>query len=185
MALAELMPIPLIVGGAIALAKTFAPSLIGRLAGPRAGAVAEKVVGIAAALTGEANPDLALKILQENPELLARFEIRMAEVDLEERRIHAEDRKGARAMLGRLAELGHAAVAAPVLVSAIVTGGFVGMLYAMIYEPVPAANKDVVMLLVGALVIAFGQVVNFWMGSSKSSQDKTGLIARLTGGGNS
>ena len=176
------MPFPLILAGGLALAKAFAPSLVGRLAGPRAEAVAEKVVGMAAALTGEADPERALKILQENPELLARFETRMAEIDLEEQRIHAEDRKGARGMLTHLAELVPVAILAPILVSAIVTGGFVGMLYAVIASPIPAENKDVVMLLVGALTIAFGQVVNFWMGSSKSSQDKTGLISRLTGG---
>ena len=175
------MPFPLILGGAIALAKAFAPSIVGRLAGPRAEAVAEKVVGMAAAITGEAKPDVALQILQENPELLARFETRMGEIDLEEQRLHAEDRKGARAMLGRLAELGHAAIAAPFLVSVIVTGGFIAMLYVVTVRTIPAENKDVVMLLVGALTIAFGQVVNFWMGSSKSSQDKTGLISRLTG----
>ncbi len=177
------MPIPLIIGGAIALAKAFAPSLIGRLGGPRAEAVAQKVVGMASALTGQADPLKALVILRENPELLTQYEIRMGELDLDEQRLHAEDRKGARAMLGRLAELGHAAIAAPVLVSAIVTAGFIGMLYIVTVKTIPAENKDVVMLLVGALTIAFGQVVNFWMGSSKSSQDKTGLISRLTGAG--
>lgn len=175
------MPFPLIVG-AIALAKAFAPSIVGRLAGRRAEAVAEKVVGMAAAITGESNPDVALKILQGNPELLTRFETRMGEIDLEEQRIHAEDRKGARAMLGKLAELGHVAIAAPVLVSAIVTGGFVGMLAVVSLHDIPAANIQIALILVGALTAAFIQVVNFWMGSSKSSQDKTGLIARLTGG---
>lgn len=175
------MPFPLIVG-AIALAKAFAPSIVGRLAGPRAQDVAEKVVGMAAAITGESEPALALNILKDNPELLTRFETRMAEIDLEEQRIHAEDRKGARGMATRLAELVPAAILAPILVSAIVTGGFVAMLYAVIVHTIPVANKDIVMLLVGALTIAFGQVVNFWMGSSKSSQDKTGLISRLTGG---
>ncbi len=176
------MPLPLIAAGALLLAKTFAPAVVSHLAGPRAGDVAEKIVGIASDLTGQADPILALQLLQDNPEMLTQFEHRMAEIDLEEQRIHAEDRKGARGMATRLAELGHAAAGAPVIVSAIVAAGFMGTLWFSLSKQIPTGNERMTDMLTGALIVAFTQVVNFWMGSSKSSQDKTGLISRLTGG---
>ena len=49
--------------------------------------------------------------------------------------------------------------------------------------PVPAANpnpsnlQNVLFTLLGALGAAFTQVVNFWLGSSKGSSDKTDLLA--------
>jgi hypothetical protein len=37
--------------------------------------------------------------------------------------------------------------------------------------------QNVLFTLLGALGAAFTQVVNFWLGSSKGSSDKTALIA--------
>lgn len=58
---------------ALALAE-FVPGIVGLFAGPKAGAVAEKVVGIAQAVTGKASPDEALAALKANPDLVLQFQ---------------------------------------------------------------------------------------------------------------
>lgn len=59
---------------ALQLAAQFAPDLIAHLIGPNAGAVAEKVVGIAQQATGLAQPDAALKAIQADPNLVLQFQ---------------------------------------------------------------------------------------------------------------
>lgn len=41
----------------------------------------------------------------------------------------------------------------------------------------PSGQQNVLFTLLGALGAAFTQVVNFWLGSSKGSSDKTALLA--------
>lgn len=58
---------------ALALAQ-FAPMLAGLLAGPKAEAVAGKVVEIAQTVTGQPTPEAALKAVQLSPEIAAQFQ---------------------------------------------------------------------------------------------------------------
>ena len=58
---------------ALALAQ-FAPTIAGLLGGAKAEAVAEKVAGIAQAVTGQHSPDAALKALQADPNLALQFQ---------------------------------------------------------------------------------------------------------------
>ena len=43
--------------------------------------------------------------------------------------------------------------------------------------PLPDGSSDVVFMLFGALVTGFGTVLQYFFGSSKSSTDKTSLLA--------
>lgn len=59
---------------AISLATKFAPSLISKLVGTKAGEVAERVAGIATSITGLADPEKAHDVIMANPELQLEFE---------------------------------------------------------------------------------------------------------------
>ena len=62
-----------------------------------------------------------------------------------------------------------------VLGSLIVTGFFV-LLIVLVYSSVPTENKEILNLVIGALIGNFGAVVSYYYGSSKGSADKTGLL---------
>lgn len=62
-----------------------------------------------------------------------------------------------------------------ILAALIVTGFFV-LLYVLIFHPIPGDNKDVLNLVVGALIACFTAVVNYFFGSSKGSSEKNELL---------
>jgi len=59
---------------AISLATKFVPSLINKLIGPKAGEVAERVVGIATSVTGLADPEKSHDKIMADPNLQLEFE---------------------------------------------------------------------------------------------------------------
>ena len=46
----------------------------------------------------------------------------------------------------------------------------------LIYVELPTANKDMLYMVIGALISAFTTVISFFFGSSKGSADKTELM---------
>lgn len=70
-----------------------------------------------------------------------------------------------------------------IIVSVVVTIGFVTLLFLWVYRPVSIADgaaSEVLNVLVGALAAAFGQVVSYWLGSSAGSKDKDETLAQLS-----
>jgi protein-S-isoprenylcysteine O-methyltransferase Ste14 len=64
-----------------------------------------------------------------------------------------------------------------VLVSIIVTSGFMGILVLVITVKTSGNSPTEVMLvMLGALGAAFGQVVSYWVGSSSGSAQKDAAI---------
>lgn len=68
---------------------------------------------------------------------------------------------------------------APSVVSVIAVAGFCLFSYMAITRP-PGADRDVLMYLLGIWSGAFLTVLNFWLGTSASSQSKSDQIAQLT-----
>jgi protein-S-isoprenylcysteine O-methyltransferase Ste14 len=64
-----------------------------------------------------------------------------------------------------------------VLVSIIVTSGFMGILV-LVVTTKTAGNSptEVMLVMLGALGAAFGQVVSYWVGSSSGSAQKDAAI---------
>lgn len=67
-----------------------------------------------------------------------------------------------------------------VLGSLIVIGFFV-LLIVLVYTQVPDQNKDLLNLVVGALIGSFATVVGYFYGSSLGSADKNQLLAKQNG----
>lgn len=58
---------------------------------------------------------------------------------------------------------------------AIVVGFFL-LMYLLIYQNIPENNKDILNIVIGALIGSFTTVVGYFYGSSKGSSDKTKLL---------
>ena len=67
-----------------------------------------------------------------------------------------------------------------VLVSMVVTVGFMGVLVLVITTKTQGnAPTEVMLVMLGALGAAFGQVVSYWVGSSSGSAQKNAAIQNL------
>jgi hypothetical protein len=62
----------------------------------------------------------------------------------------------------------------PGLLALVVTGGFFGILFALMYGQV--AKTDEVMVMLGSLGTAWTGIIAFYFGSSASSQNKDALL---------
>jgi hypothetical protein len=69
----------------------------------------------------------------------------------------------------------------PVIVSVIVTLGFIASLFALMYVPIDfkVTSGQAFLILIGGLAQAFATVVAYWLGSSASSAVKNATIAAL------
>tara|TARA_R110002033_G_scaffold2515_5_gene17219 strand:+ start:246 stop:776 length:531 start_codon:yes stop_codon:yes gene_type:complete len=159
---------------AVTLAKQFLPDLVGSLAGKNAEAVASKVLGVAGGIVGseiktEADGIAAIKKLKANPDMALQLEMQLSEERLELARTEMQDRVSARTM-SQKSTLHTIAVCG---ISTLVVMGFGVMLWLILGDPLPDGNTEIIYILLGTLAASFTQVINFWLGSSRSSQDKS------------
>ena len=62
------------------------------------------------------------------------------------------------------------------ILGAIIVIGFFSIIAIVFKLEMPQSNKDLGLIVIGALVAKFGDVVGYFYGSSKGSADKTELI---------
>lgn len=168
------MAIPLL-PAALGLASEFLPGLIRHLAGKKAGDVAKVVTDTAAAVTGAKTPEEAMERLRRDAEKQRELRLKLAEYEMALEAAEQADRQDARGLTRSLAANKTAiAWAAPVL-SAIILIAFGAMVYLVVVTP-EGGNSQVAQILLGALASMAVQVTNFWLGSSRSSQEKTVLL---------
>jgi membrane protein DedA with SNARE-associated domain len=65
----------------------------------------------------------------------------------------------------------------PAVLSSGITLGFFGVLGWMLYDS-SVVNSPPLLIMLGSLGAAFGAVVNFWLGSTAGSAQKTQLLAQ-------
>jgi len=53
-----------------------------------------------------------------------------------------------------------------------VTAGFFAVLFTLLFIEMPQASHDVMLMLLGALVPSWGQIIGYFFGSSASSANK-------------
>jgi ABC-type Na+ efflux pump permease subunit len=71
-----------------------------------------------------------------------------------------------------------AKVIAKYVLASLITFGFFGLLYLLIFNEIYQENKDILNIVIGSLISAFTGVVAFFFGSSQSSQDKTEMLGK-------
>ena len=162
--------------------KSIAPAIGTALGGPMGGLAAKTLSQVllgkdnasddelAAAMQG-ANPDQLLELKQADQQ----FKLDLKKLDLDLDKLDTEDRASARTAQVKLAEAGSSSAWTAPLVSLVVTVGFFFMLYVIMTTETQI--NDVAYIMLGTLAGGFTQVLNYFLGSSKGSSDKTALIA--------
>ena len=159
--------------------KTIAPLLGTALGGPIGGAAASFLAGKLGI------PDATISAVTDvlnsgkmSPEQISA--IKLAEIDfqkfLEENKIDlakisAQNTQGARDMQMSVRSW------IPGTLAVVITLGYLGILIGMMLGTLKVSDNQALLILVGALATGFGTVLNFFLGSSHSSQSKDTLLA--------
>jgi hypothetical protein len=172
--------------GVAAIAPTIASAFGGPLAGLAVTAL-EKALGVAPGMSASdpkgfqarlgaalATPEQVLALKQADiafKEFCSANELQLVRAD-------NEDRDSARRRQVGLRD------ATPTVLALLVTAGFFGMLATMAFQDLPAANKDMLNVMLGSLGAAWVAVVSYYFGSSAGSRAKDeALVAKLPGVG--
>ncbi len=162
---------------AMRLAAQFAPGLVRRLVGDRAGDVAQRILSLGGAITGTTDPEEIERRLEADAEKQHEFRMQAAALEVELEKAYLEDRENARSRELRMAELGRNDWLM-YGVGGIVVLGFVCVIMAIMFMPdLSTAQLDLLQWLGGTLSAAFMAVVGYFYGSSRGSAEKTRLMS--------
>ena len=66
----------------------------------------------------------------------------------------------------------------PAVLSLLVTLGYFGVLIGMMTQVFKVTDSQALLIMLGSLGTAWGMVMAFWFGTTRSSQDKTEILAK-------
>jgi hypothetical protein len=152
----------------LALLKTAAPALATLAVGPAGGlvvkAIAEKM-GVADTV------EAVTQAIQADPQAAEK----LAEIDLKQFQAEAADRDSARQREVGLVSAGGSPIAQ--LVMPVLAVGTVALTYLfvgiLLFKVVPTEQQQLIIFALGFMTASAQQVLSYYFGSSKSSQDKT------------
>lgn len=127
---------------------------------------------IAAAVAG-ATPDQIAKLRELDQQFQLQLQAMGFKNAEELERIAAEDRASARAREITVKDK------TPSILAAAVTVGFFFLLGAMIFHAMPAANSDLLQVMLGSLGTAWIMVMTYYFGSSAGSAEKTAMMGKF------
>ena len=164
------------------LGKTVANAapVLGAALGPGGAAVG----GIIASVFGVKNePNAIAKAIEKNPEAAIKLQEienthiqKLADISLEAERAHLADVANAREREVNLANIGSHGQYAGHVVALVVTLGFFVILGFLLATPRGADPGQAMLLMLGSLAAGFMTVIHYYLGSSKSSAEKTAMI---------
>lgn len=147
--------------------------MLGNLLAGRAGEAVGQLV--ADVLGVEAKPERVFEALQNNPDALLKLEkfkcnheYQLQQLALEHMKVQAQDRRHAREQ-----HHGHWMPSALTLILAMLVASIFAVL---VTRELSASVSDIVYMIAGQVLTAFLTTVSFWVGTSKSSADKTKII---------
>lgn len=179
------MPDPItIITAATALARAtgLGDLLESKLKGTKAAEVAGKVLGIARAVTGVADPSAAAVMLETNPELHQAYRMRLIELYEAESQREADDRANARTREVQIVTSEYAPLFVK-LVPSIIDVSIVlmtfGIFTAMIFAKIDPAARDVILYVAGVLNTALITILAYHRGSTRGSQAKNEALEAM------
>lgn len=98
-------------------------------------------------------------------------------------RIGTADNADARALLPKLIETKSPIAWAPIVVTTIVLVGYFTVVYLLFAKPLGKIEdnfKDIMLIMLGGLIQAFGQTIQYWLGSSAGSALKDHAMRDIT-----
>ena len=158
----------------LALLKGAAPMLATVVAGPLGG----KAVSMIAEKFGvEDTVEAVAKAIAGDPEAVQK----LAEIDLAQFRAEAEDRDSARDREVGMAAAGATPLAqmvVPILALGTVATTFL-FIAALLFLEIKTEQQQLIIFALGYATAAAQQVLSYYFGSSKSSQDKTAALSKV------
>jgi len=165
-----------------------APVIGGVIGGPPGAAIGGAVTAVAKVfgLKDDASPAEVAEAIGKDPEARLKlltaeneFKIRQKEQEIAELRAVLEDVQSARIrQIESEKTTGKKDVNLYVLAWTIVAG-FFALMILLLKIPVPEDQNGVIFMLFGALSTGFGQVLQYFFGSSKGSADKTSEMVAM------
>ncbi len=157
----------------LALLKTAAPALATLAVGPAGGlvvkAIAEKM-GVADTV------EAVTQAIQADPQAAEK----LAEIDLKQFQAEVADRDSARQREVGLVTAGGSPIAQ--LVMPVLAVGTVALTYLfvgiLLFKVVPTEQQQLIIFALGFMTASAQQVLSYYFGSSKSSQDKTVAMSK-------
>jgi hypothetical protein len=149
-----------------------APLLGTVLAGPAGGAVGSL---IASGLGVDGNPESVAAALSD-PDTLVRLKQIEADHRAELESMAVELAKAELRNQEQAREI-HKHSPMPMVVTGTLTMIFAAALYMMFNTEIPDANRDLAYVMLGQLSALWGASVTFWVGTTRSSAEKTRLMA--------
>ena len=125
----------------------------------------------------ELNPDMLINAIADPKTLVILKELELSH-GLELESLIIEDRKSARNREIEITRITGTRDINLYIMAWILFAGFFGLLGTLMFHALPADQSGVVYMLFGALSTGFASVVAYFFGSSKSSKDKTDLLAQ-------
>lgn len=147
----------------------FAPLLGGVVGGPVGGAIGSVVASVFGV---DNEPDKIAAAIKADPE--AAIKLRQIELDhkadlerltLETAKTEIADKQNARK------ENKHSLM--PAILSGVLSLVIVGIIYLLFYTPVPEESKDVLFVILGAVMKEWGGAMQYWFGTTRSSAEKS------------
>ncbi len=175
---------PWLISGAIALAKEFIPSMVGKVAGDTSGKVASKVIDAAAELTGVPVTDgnslgAVTDALRADPKLALQFQTRMAELELEETKAYLDDRADARERDVEMTKAGRINWRADAMVIVAFLAVTVICIFLILTNTVNPAVLTFLTTIGGMMMKNISTAFDFEFGSSRSSKGKSEDMGKL------
>jgi len=167
-----------------------APGLATALGGPLAGAavkvIADKVFGnpnaseadVAAALSaGTLTGDQIRALKQAEMEM----QVELARIDQASEQSYLADTANARQQTTALAQAGSGIAWGAPVVSTLIVAGYFFCIYRLFIVPadLPPNAFQLLNVMFGALSLAFGQVCNYWLGSSAGSKRAGDAVRKI------
>ena len=154
----------------------FAPTLAFAVGGPFAGAATKAVLSALDLKEDASDTEIADALAIADPAAMKRlkeaefvFKAKMKELDIDVFKLEVEDRDSAR----KLAAANGGLVQA--LLAALVISGYTAFVIALFIKP--ELENQILLAAYGTLATAFGTVLGFYFGTTKSSSEKNAIIA--------
>ena len=155
-------------------------TILGGIVGGPAGAILGPVIGqvVGQALGVDPTPEAIGGALAQPPAgaIVQQIEAQHAAAFKSAEQLYLEDVQDARRMNLELTKHGSSAAWSAPVISLVVIVGFLVATGAVLTQTVH--ESQIAILLIGTLAAKFGDVVAYWIGSSKGSADKTATINR-------
>lgn len=147
-----------------------AGTLLGGPAGAAVGGLISSALGVdnspEAVSAALGNPDAVIKLR----ELEANERQHFLQMQLSTLQAELADTQNARAA--------HKGSRMPAVITLCLTAICAGLLYALLFVPVPQENRDILVQSFGTVLGLWGASIAYWVGTTRSSAEKTRILAQ-------